>query len=171
MVLFSSFTYGGIISFLPLYAEAKAIENVGVFFAAYAVSLGVSRPLSGFLADRYGRPSVILPGLVLMSAALCGLAWIATASQLAIVAVVLGTAFGASGPALTALTIDRVPASERGVAMGMFTGAFELGIASGSVVLGAVLSHAEFAVMWIVAAIAPVVGFSVFAVGWRRRRK
>jgi predicted MFS family arabinose efflux permease len=50
----------------------------------------------------------------------------------------------------------------------MYTAAFELGLALGSVALGFVLEHGGFARMWLAAAAAPLVGFALFAARWRR---
>ena len=63
MVIFMiTMTYGAIVSFLALYADQRGIENIGPFFTVYAISLAISRPLFGRLADKLGFDLVVIPG-------------------------------------------------------------------------------------------------------------
>lgn len=54
LMLALSLTYGALISFLPLHADARGL-NPGVFFLAYALTLSVVRQPAGRLSDRRGR--------------------------------------------------------------------------------------------------------------------
>lgn len=46
-----TFTFGSIISFLPLYAYSQGIKSIGVFFSVYAVVILITRPLVGKAVD------------------------------------------------------------------------------------------------------------------------
>lgn len=164
-IFFAAITYGGVVSFLPLCVLPK---QVSLFYATYAVALGLSRPFGGYAADRFGRATVIIPCLLLLAASMAGLAWADSTAELLVVASLYGIGFGGAGPALNALTIDRVPSTERGAAMAMYAGMFEMGLALGSVVLGLVVNTADFQGMWLVAGAAPVLGMAFFASSYRR---
>lgn len=165
-ILFAACTYGGVVSFLPVYASPK---QVSIFYSIYAVSLGLSRPLGGWIADKVSRRAVVLPGMFLLSASMAALAWKLSTTELVIVAILYGIGFGGTGPALNALLIDRVPPEERGAAMGMYAASFEFGLAIGSIALGAVLGWTSFQTMWLVAAVAPLIGLVAFALGVRKK--
>ena len=165
-ILFAAFTYGGVVSFLPVYASPK---QVSIFYCVYALSLGLSRPIGGYIADKVSRRAVVLPCMLLLAASMAALAWKLSTMELVIVAILYGIGFGGAGPALNALLIDRVLPEERGAAMGMYAAGFELGLSVGSVTLGAVLGWKNFQVMWLVAAVAPFVGFAVFGLGSRKK--
>src|SRR5262249_23515434 len=47
-----SFGYGGITSFVALYADAHGVVPKSIFFTAFALTILVTRPISGPLADR-----------------------------------------------------------------------------------------------------------------------
>jgi hypothetical protein len=60
LVLYS-FGYGGITSFVALYADANGVVPKSIFFTAFALTILVTRPVSGPLADRIGYRRVFLP--------------------------------------------------------------------------------------------------------------
>ncbi|WP_235441376.1 hypothetical protein [Paenibacillus sp. IHB B 3415] len=66
---FLSFTYGGVTTFLPFFAESIQV-NSATFFLAYAIALTVTRPIAGKLADRYSGGTIIIPSLIISSVAL-----------------------------------------------------------------------------------------------------
>lgn len=143
-----SLTYGSIVSFLSLFAQKQGITNPGVFFSVFAVTLILVRALAGKLSDIKGRKFVIIPGMVIIAAGL----WIlSTASALYVfllAALLYGLGFGLVHPSLMALLVDRVSEKGRGAAMGTFTAAFDLGIGTGSIILGLVLQYFGFQVMY-----------------------
>ncbi|MGH7377636.1 MAG: MFS transporter, partial [Candidatus Methylomirabilales bacterium] len=67
-----------------------------------------------------------------------------------------------------ALTADRVEAAERGRAMATFYAALELGIGSGSVLLGVLLAYSSFSAMFGAAAAIAAAGTLGFLFGYRR---
>jgi predicted MFS family arabinose efflux permease len=69
--------------------------------------------------------------------------------------VLFGLAFGAGHPAMTALAIDLVRPERRGAGMATFTSAFELGIGSGSIVMGLVAASAGYSAMFALCAVFP----------------
>lgn len=70
VLFFVALTYGGIVSFLQSYAGYRGIENIGPFFSVYAIVLLLSRPVMGKLADKSGADPVLIPGILLVAAAL-----------------------------------------------------------------------------------------------------
>ena len=143
-----SLTYGSIVSFLSLFAQKQGIANPGIFFTVFAVTLILVRALAGKLSDIKGRKFVIIPGMVLIAA---GLGVLSTASALdsfLVAALLYGLGFGLVHPSLMALLVDRVSEKGRGAAMGTFTAAFDLGIGTGSILLGLVLQYFGFQVMY-----------------------
>lgn len=162
VMFFVTVTWGGIVSFLSLYAESKGILNIGIYFTVYAVVLMAVRPLAGAWADRRGAAVVIIPGLICVTAAMAILAAASSLSWLLAAAVINGLGFGATQPTLQALTIERAPLTRRGAANATFFSAFDLGIGAGSVSLGLVAGRWGYAWMYTVAAFCSLVGLIVF---------
>ena len=132
--------YGGIVTFLTLFGKEAGIGNVGWFFVCNAVMLLITRPLTGLVYDRKGPAWVLFPGAFFTGAGLWLLSYAHSASSLAAAAAVFGAGFGSVQPALLAWTIDRTAPSRRGAANGTFYSANDLGIGTGSMLLGAFAS-------------------------------
>lgn len=56
-------SYGGIVTFVTLYAEQFGIAHAGWFFTAYAFGLVLSRAVSGCVFDQQGPKPTIAAGL------------------------------------------------------------------------------------------------------------
>jgi MFS family permease len=151
LVLGMMLTYGALISFLPLHADARGL-NPGLFFLVYALALTAVRQPAGRLSDRHGRAPVATAGLAIVSAALV----IVTLSDgmigLLVAGLVYGIGQGAAHPALIAWCVDGAASVERGRAMGTFYTALELGIVIGAMTAGLAVARAGFTVTFLVAA-------------------
>lgn len=169
-VLFlTTITYGSIVSFLPIFATRQGIDNPGLFFTAYAITLIAARSFTGQLSDRFGRTVVIAPGLGLAAIAL----WIlSTASSMAaflVVAALYGLAFAAIHPTLMAFVVDRAAPHRRGAAMGTFSTAMDLGISTGSFLWGFVAQTAGYGTMYVASGIVALIALVVFLIGAKSR--
>jgi MFS family permease len=144
VILLNTFSYGSIITYLPLYAQKQSIPNIGLFFTVYAISVIMVRPVAGRLSDRYGRGAVIMPGVISVVVGLLTISLPYQLPMLLAAAVIYGLGFGAAYPTLMALAVDLVSTDERGAAVGTFMSGFDLGIALGSVVSGLILQLTDF---------------------------
>src|SRR5690625_889810 len=62
LLFFITMTFGGIASFLPLYAAEKDVAGIQLYFIAYALALMLTRAFAGKLYDQRGDLFVIPPG-------------------------------------------------------------------------------------------------------------
>lgn len=136
--LLVSMTYSGIATFLPSYAMYKGIGNIGLFFSIYAITLFLTRPVTGKLADSIGTAKVILPGMVFLMAALFIIVKAASLKSFLIASVFYGIGFGSVQPILNALIVSLAPPQRRGAANATFLAAMDLGMGIGALAWGAV---------------------------------
>ncbi|GMK41217.1 MFS transporter [Paenibacillus sp. CCS19] len=148
LALLIGIVYGGIVSFITLFGKEVNIGNVGLFFTLNAVCLLIVRLISGRLFDRKGHVWVILPGSVLMAAALIVLSYAHDLTTLAISAVLFGLGFGAVQPSLQAWILNRVEPAKRGPANATFYSMFDLGIGGGAMLLGQLAEATSYAAMY-----------------------
>lgn len=136
LFFFLGMVYSGIVSFITLYAKELNVQNAGIFFLIYALTLLVIRPIAGTIFDRQG-PYLLMPiGYVAMILSFV-LLYLAQGQILFIAAaIMLGIGFGLVHPTSMALAINRVPAYRRGAANGTVFSAFDLGLAGGAANLG-----------------------------------
>jgi predicted MFS family arabinose efflux permease len=70
---------------------------------------------------------------------------------------------------LVALGVDRVPAAERGIAMGMVSGAWDLGVFAGSLSIAAIVERSSYGVGFATAAALMVIALTGLVVVERSR--
>lgn len=136
--------FGVFLTFLPLYAAKLGYDpaQVGLVFAAQAVTNVVGRVPIGSLADRVDRRWLVAAGLICLALSLAALGQVGRLSGLIVCAVVMGVGMALTFTAIGALIAELVPALQRGLAMGMYNSSIYLGMMSGSTAMG-------FALQWI----------------------
>lgn len=157
-VFFLFIAYGGITTFVPLFAESIQV-NSGAFFLAFAASLALSRPISGKLSDQYGEMFVIVPALVITICALIVLSLSTGLIGVLVSAVIYGIGFGSAQPALQAATIRLARSDRKGVANASIATANDLGIGLGAIILGWVSQYTSYQILFAVSAVS--VAFSL----------
>jgi predicted MFS family arabinose efflux permease len=132
-------------AFLPLHAAARGQEHhLTWFFGLYSGGMIVFRIAVSSRADRWGRRQILVPALGLLALGFTVLIPPPVPLRLAVAALLLAAGSSALYPMLVALVVDRVPAGERGVAMGTVSGAWDLGIFAGSLAIAAIVEHASY---------------------------
>lgn len=147
-----SFGYGGITSFVALYAQESGVAFRGVYFTALSVVILATRSVLGPLADRVGPWKVLLPCLLLTAFGIGLLSLGGTLPWLLASACVFGAGFGTAYTAFAAHVLRHVDAGRRGAAFGAMLAAFDTGIGTGSIVTGWIAERAGFGVAFAVAA-------------------
>jgi MFS family permease len=131
-------------AFLPLHVAAHGQErHLAWFFAVYSGGMIAFRMAVSARADRWGRSQILLPALGCLTVGFAMLIPPPVPWRLAGAAILLAAGSSALYPMLVALVVDRVPAGERGVAMGMVSGAWDLGIFAGSLSIAAIVARAS----------------------------
>ncbi len=154
-----SFGYGGVTSFVAMWTEASGLSPKGLFFTVFSLTVLCLRPFIGRFADRVGPRRVILPLLGLVAVSFAVLAVSTTRALLSVSAVLFGVSFGNVYPVYVAHVTRHVDPARRGAAFGAILAAFDTGIGTGSVALGAVIGRKGFPTAYATAAV--VAAFSI----------
>lgn len=155
-------TFGAVQAFLPLYALERDLGNVGLFYSVYGFSLLISRSISGALSDRFGRGPVVLPSLLLGSAAMFGLAATQSQAALMVVAVAYGIGFAAVQVTVVAMVVDRTPSTLLGAGMATYTMAWDVGAVLGGMLLGLLVELTSYSLGFLICGFVPLIGFAFF---------
>lgn len=146
-----SFGYGGITSFVALFAERNGVTPKGIYFTTFAIVTVGTRIFSGRLADRIGHRKFLLPCLGLVAVGFALLAIASTRVGLVISAIVFGAGFGNMYPAFVAHVVRFFDPRRRGSVFGGILAAFDTGIGTGSIALGFIIEHFGFRPAWLLA--------------------
>lgn len=139
-----SFGYGGVTSFVALYATANGVVPAGIYFTVFAITMMFTRPLSGPLGDRIGHVRVLIPCLALIVVGYLLLASGGTRGWLVASAIIYGIGFGSAYPAFAAYVMRHVDTRRRGAAFGGILAAFDTGIGTGSITMGWIIHRYGF---------------------------
>ena len=92
------------------------LNEIQWVITAYLLSLAVSIPLAGYMADRFGIKRIYLSalGLFIIGSALCGLAW--STGSIVFFRIIQGLGGGALLPLGTAMIFAAFPPQQRGLA-------------------------------------------------------
>ncbi len=171
VIFFVCITYGSLTSFLPLYAAQRGIQNIGLFFTVFAVSLLVSRPVFGKIIDRFGFDFAVIPGLSCILIAMVLLSQASVLPVFLVVAFVYGTGFGAVQSSLQTMAVVNTPPHRLGAANATFLTGFDSGIGLGAIILGAVASVVGYSQMYLWAVVSLIIAFILYFLVARKGRK
>jgi MFS family permease len=140
--------YGGILSFLALYGRDIGLANIGLFFLFNALTVLAVRPVSGWLYDTRGHAVVLVPAAIVLVASLGLLSYTHSMVMLMASALLFGLGYGAVQPTVQAWMLGGAPRSSHGLINSLFYNSIDLGVAVGSMALGAVAAVTGYAVMY-----------------------
>jgi MFS family permease len=163
-----SFGYGGVTSFVALYATASHVDPPGLYFTVFAVVTMFTRPISGPIGDRIGHVRVLIPCLALIVLGYALLAVSGTRPWLIASAAIFGVGFGSAYPSFAAYVLHRVETQRRGAAFGGILAAFDTGIGTGSIVMGWIIHRFGFQAAFGTAACLATLSIPYFFLSERR---
>ena len=171
------FAYGGVLTFLPLYARSLGMQQeTSLFYAVFAAVIVVSRPLIGRLFDRFGPDATVWPGLVSFGFGMVLLGNVTSLGGLFVAAAVLGLGFGALSPAFQTLAVTSAPPARSGVATATYFWSLDISVGLAAILLGFVATACGYAFLYgtvstaVIAATAVCYAFLRRSAKGRRRR-
>jgi MFS family permease len=113
-----------------------------------AFGLVVSRPLIGYLADKFGSSLMIVTSMAFLAAAFLAISWSHGLPTLLLGAIL--SAFGYAGcqPVLMAVCLRQVPADRRGAASCTAYLGQDIGNLAGGLLGGTLVQQLGYAAMW-----------------------
>ncbi|SET51073.1 Predicted arabinose efflux permease, MFS family [Oceanobacillus limi] len=152
LLLFITFTFGGIATFLPLHAIEKNVGGISLYFFVFALFLMLSRTFAGQIYDKKGHLYVFLPGSVLILFAMLLLSWLPNTTVMLIAAAMYGLGFGGVQPALQAWAVEKAPNNRKGMANATFFSSFDMGVGTGAILFGQIAFLFSYGAIYVTAA-------------------
>ena len=131
-----SFSYGGITSFVAIYAEQVGVTPRALYFTVFCLAIVATRPFMGRYADRIGHARMIVPCLAMIVLGLAVLSMATDRATFIISALMFGVGFGSAYPIFVAHLMHHVAENRRTATFGALIGAFDTGIGTGSIAVG-----------------------------------
>ena len=129
---------GGRFVLMPLFGEEKGFgpEDIGIFISMTHLPQFFAVIAAGYLADRMGRKTTILPSAALVLLGITVFIYADSYTALIVSAVFLGVGEGLGGPPPVAFMADLAPRGMEGVTMGLFRTFGGVGYMVGALFLG-----------------------------------
>lgn len=153
LLFFITLTFGGIATFLPLYAIERSVEGISLYFFVYAIFLMISRLIAGKIYDEKGHMYVFPPGAFMILIAMILLAWLPSTSILLLAAAFYGFGFGSVQPALQAWAVNSAAENRKGMANATFFSFFDLGVGIGAMGFGIIANQLGYRYIYIISAL------------------
>jgi MFS family permease len=157
VMIFTSFSFGIILTIVPDFSESLGMSNKGLFFASFTLASVAMRFFAGRLSDKRGRVPVIRWSIVVLMSTMFFLGLAQNITQALIGSILFGLASGMITPTLFAWTIDLSHEKHRGRGMATLFIALEIGIGVGSFLSGWIFSNTIYGftgAFWLGAAMA-----------------
>jgi MFS family permease len=156
-------------AFLPMHTSAVGLGSAAWFFPLMSGCTIACRFVLRRASDQFGRGRVLVPALVALALGNTVLAASPTTGSLIVAAVLLGTGNSMLYPTLVALVVDRTPASERGLAIGTLSGAWDVGVFVGAPLIALLVETRGYSAGFLASALTVLAGLLAFVASERRR--
>jgi MFS family permease len=169
-LVLSTIGHSSVFAFLPLYAVSQGQTTaLAWFFVVYPVWLIAWRAALRGVSDRLGHLRVSICAMSVVAVAYLIIALPPTPLSLGLAALVLASGNALLYPTLAALVVERAPESERGLALGTLSGAWDLGVVVGSVLIGAVADRYSYGAGFAVGGAFAAIGVGALALSGAQR--
>ena len=150
-------------TFLKTFVIDTGIGSVGLFFSAYAGTAIGLRLFAAWLPDRIGPKRVLYPALGSMVLGFVVLAFASAGGAVAVAGILCGAGHGYAFPIVMGMVVSRAADVDRGSAMAIFTGLFDVGALLGGPAFGAIISFGSYSSMFLAAAVWMLFGGLIYA--------
>ncbi len=159
------FAYGVLETYLPIYLSGLRVPayQIGMVFSIQVLSIALTKPLFGRLADRIDRRVQILAGIILLAAATAVIPLVTGLVVLTLVSVLFGLAVSISTVATSSYVAEVVKKEQIGASLGGLSAIMDIGHSSGPFVAGFIITALSVGAGFLAAAAVCVVASVIFA--------
>ncbi|WP_242327148.1 MFS transporter [Lactococcus lactis] len=130
-------SYSSILSFMDAYARNIHLsEAASFFFLVYAITVLLSRPITGRVFDGFGDNFVMYPTYLFFALGLLLIGFAHSGWMLLLAAIFIGLGYGSFSPFGQAIVIRNSEAHRLGITTSTFFGFMDMGVGFGPFILG-----------------------------------
>ncbi len=144
--------------------EERGFENISLFYTLMAGTLVLSRPMSGWLADRLGPARVIIPSLLMFTASFLIVGFSKSFGGVLVGGVLAALGIGSSQPTIQAMSMQSVVPLKRSVASNTIYIGIDLGFFLGPLIGSVIYAHTNYAFMFRVMSVPVAIALVCFII-------
>jgi MFS family permease len=140
------FIFGAFETFLPLYLLANQIEPflIGVIFAVQVLSIALTKPFFGRMADRTDPRYQIIGGVLILGVSVGVIPLFQTFFPVLIISLLSGLGMSLSTVATTKYVADIAEKEDIGASMGALSSIMDIGHSGGPLLTGVIITYAGY---------------------------
>jgi predicted MFS family arabinose efflux permease len=167
-----SFCYASILSFINLYAaEINLVEAASVFFLVYAVTILISRPITGRIVDLIGANYVMYPCIALLAIGMVVLSMAHNSFMFLLAAALIGIGFGNIQSTAQVVAINMTTPERMGLATSTYYIAMDAAFGFSPSFLGIILPSLGYRNMYLSLAVLAMSMMVVYYFVYGRKEK
>ncbi|WP_017730099.1 MFS transporter [Nafulsella turpanensis] len=172
VLLFTTFSFGAILTLSPEVSDNLGLENRGIFFMFFTIASVAVRFFAGKVSDTYGRIPVLRVGAALLVVSMLLVGFAQNTVMFLAGGVLFGLSTGVSSPTVFAWTIDLSHDKFRGRGLATMYISLELGIGLGALFSGWIYggNPDNFAYAFGIGALLAAAAFVYLLTGARRKQ-
>jgi MFS family permease len=140
VLLFTTFSYGAVLTLSPVVSDTLGLENRGLFFTFFTAASVAVRFFAGKASDKYGRVPVLKIGAAVLVLSMLTIGFAQSIFVFLLGGVLFGLSAGVNSPTVFAWTVDLSHEQRRGRGLATMYIALEMGIGLGAVISGWIYS-------------------------------
>ncbi len=136
------FAYGVMETYLPIFLSGQGVPawQIGLIFSAQVLSIALTKPLFGRLADSVDRRMQVLAGIVLIGAFIAVVPFFHGAVAVAAIGILFGLAVSISTVATSTYVADVVTRENIGASLGALSSIMDIGHSAGPFLAGVLIA-------------------------------
>jgi MFS family permease len=162
--------FGAFLQFMPLLIERRGLGSAGLVYTVYGLSIIATRLLTGRWLDRAHHGRVLAGSFALLALGLAGYAAAGAWPMLLVATMLVAGGSGVLHPLLISIHVQRASDDERGRATAIFYLGFDLGIGLGAWIFAPVFQASGLGALYLLAAVAALLGIGPAWVTGRAQR-
>lgn len=156
-------SYSSLLTFTSVYGEAIHLESAMVnFYLVEAVATFLSRTILAKIPDRYGDNITLIPCFVMYSVSLFVFAWVHSPASIYFCGAAMGFIIAYMNAVGQSIAIRRVGPERYSVCISMFQNFYDIALAFGPIMLGAVADARGYPDMYVVAGVISVISMIMY---------
>lgn len=158
------FCYGVIETYLPIYLSGQGVPayQIGLVFSLQVLSIALTKPLFGRLADRVDRRVQVLFGILLLAAFVALVPLFHGIIAVGILAVLFGLAMSVSTVATSTYVADVAREENLGASLGALSSIMDIGHSSGPFIAGVIITATVIGAGFLISAGVSVLAALIF---------
>ena len=167
------FAYGAFETYLPLYLMKFNIPvyQIGMIFSIQILSIALSKPLFGKLADRIDKRKQIIAGILLLGIAMGIIGFFQSIISVIILGIIFGLGLSFSTIATSTYVAEVTKKDKLGASLGGLSAIMDVGQTIGPLLTGIIITYFSFKIGFMLSLILAVISAIMFYVCNRDKSK